>query len=119
MALAALSYPETRAAAIANPPRPVAPSPEHEHTLPPDEQLECFDFTYDGKEDCSSSVIRYFYLSVNLQSGYMKLGNGNMNGLRLGRKWGGMLVLIQISSVLRKVWSNVHLAYQNLHLYPS
>lgn len=47
MAVAALTYPETRKQAIARPPYPVIPSRTHHHTLPPDEQVECYDYTYD------------------------------------------------------------------------
>ncbi len=53
IALVALSYPKTRAEAIEKPPYPPFPARSSGNILPPDQQLECFDYTYD--RECSIS----------------------------------------------------------------
>ena len=46
-AIAGLAFPKTRKEAIANPPYPPFPAWRSGNIVQPDEQLDCFDYTYD------------------------------------------------------------------------
>ena len=61
MAVASLGWPETRASALEH--TKTVPSPGSKHTLPPDEQMLCYDSLYYGEADSQTYKIAQLTLS--------------------------------------------------------